>query len=190
MPVVPRRTIVTLSLSCALAAGCGGGDGSHAGAGSSPGAGTAQRVCGRARAAAQALVDAVTVRIADRDPANVECLLHGGAFRLDVVAQASTQAWTEFDTMQVHQVQAFGSGAVHVRSQIPKDVSEPGMLAAWIPAREELFATNGSPTRGGSYVTVTVTRGARRGAASLKLARAVARSTLVSAPRGADPSAP
>ncbi len=130
------------------------------------------------------------MRVADRDPANVECLLGGGTWRVDVVAQASTQAWVEFDTTNVHQIQAYGSGSVHVHSQIPQEASAPGMLAAWIPAKRELFATNGSPTRGGSYVTVTVTRGAGRGADSLKLTRAVALSTLAAAPRGLDPSAP
>lgn len=129
------------------------------------------------------------MRVVDSDPANVECLLHGTAFRLDVVAQASPQAWTEFDTTQAHQEQVYGPG-VHNPSQIPKDASEGAMLAGWIPAKDELFATNGSPTRGGSYVTVTVTRGAKRGTAGLTVARAVALATLAVAPRGPNPGGP
>jgi hypothetical protein len=121
----------------------------------------------------------------------VECVLHGGPLRLDVVAQASPQAWVEFDTTQSHQEQVYGPGApgVHNPSQIPQNVSEGAMLAGWIPAKDQLFATNGSPTRGGSYVTVTVTRRASRETTRLKVARAVAFATLTVAPRGPNPGA-
>jgi hypothetical protein len=126
-------------------------------------------------------------------------VLHSGALRVDVVAEASPQAWVEFDTTQAHQDQVYGSGGVHEPSQIPKNESQGSMLAGWIPAKDELFATNGSPTRGGSYVTVIVTRGAsgkpgakrERGAtggpARLRVARAVALATLAVAPRGSSP---
>jgi hypothetical protein len=122
----------------------------------------------------------------------VECVLHGAPFRLDVVAQASPQAWTEFDTTQAHQEQVYGPGGpgVHNPSQVPKNESEGAMLAGWIPAKDELFATNGSPTRGGSYVTVTVTRGATGAMARPKVARAVALATLAVAPRGPNPGGP
>lgn len=117
----------------------------------------------------------------------MECLVRAGGFRLDVVAQASPQAWVQFDTTQVHQMQAYASGSRHVASQIPKDESGHGMVAGWIAATHELFATNGSPTRGGSYVTVTVTGGGGR-ATSARLARAVTVSVLAVAPRGANPA--
>ena len=61
------------------------------------------------------------------------------------------------------------------------------MIAGWIPAERQLFATNASPTTGGSYMTVTVTRGAKGDAERRKLARAVALATLAVAPRGANP---
>jgi hypothetical protein len=129
------------------------------------------------------------VRVADRDPTNVECLLRGAAFRVDVVAAASLQAWTEYNTTQAHQQQVYGPGApgVHNPAEIPQDVSEGAMLAGWIPAENELFGTNGSPTSGGSYVTVKVTRGDKRDAERRKLARAVALATLSVAPRGPNP---
>jgi hypothetical protein len=154
----------------------------------------AERVCGHARAAAEAVLRAaVTVHVADSDPADVECVLHSGALRVDVVAEASPQAWVEFDTTESHQDQVYGPGGVHEPSQIPKNESQGRMLAGWIPAKNELFATNGSPTRGGSYVTVMVTRGAKGGrsatgsATRLRVAREVALATLAVAPRGPSP---
>jgi hypothetical protein len=130
------------------------------------------------------------MRIVDRDPANVECSLRGHAVQVEVVAQASNQAWTQWDTTQTHQVQVYGgSGGIHEPRQIPENVPVPGApLAAWIAAQNELFATNGSQTRGGTYVTVTVKPGAPSGAARLKLAEAVTRATVAVAPRG--PSSP
>jgi hypothetical protein len=153
----------------------------------------AERVCGHARAAAATvLAAAVTMRVADSDPANVECVLHGAAVRLDVVAEASPQAWTEFDTTQSHQDQVYGPAApgVHNRLQVPQNESEGEMLAGWIPAKDQLFATNGSPTRGGSYVTVTMTPGAAGATARRRVARAVALATLAIAPRGPNPGGP
>ena len=130
------------------------------------------------------------VRIADTDPANIECLIDAHGIGVGTVAQASSQAWTEYDTATVHQVQAYGSGALHVPSQLPHPV--PGMSGnvAWIPAKNEVLATNGTQSRGGTYVTVTVTRSSPGGPSSLAVARAVARALLASAPRGPNPVPP
>jgi hypothetical protein len=147
-------------------------------------------VCGQARtAAAGVLSDSVTVRIADRDPTNVECVLRGGGVRIDLVAEKSPQAYTQFNTTESHQEQVYGPAApgVHNPGEIPQDASEGKMIAGWIPAESRLFATNGSPTTGGSYMTVTITRGANRDAERRKLARAVALATLAVAPRGPNP---
>lgn len=147
----------------------------------------AERVCAQARTAAGWLVrGGVGLRVANRDPNDVKCRLRAGALRVDVEAQASAQAWTEFDTTSSHQSQVYGPG-VHEPRQIPQNVSAPGMLAAWIPAQDELFATNGSPTRGGSYVTVSVTGHGLRAAARRGLARTVAQAVLAVAPRGPNP---
>ncbi len=118
----------------------------------------------------------------------MECVLHGAGMRIHVVAEQSPQAYTEYNTTQAHQQQVYGPAApgVHNPAEIPQDVSEGPMLAGWIPAENELFATNGSPTSGGSYVTVTVTRG-KGDAERRKLARAVALATLAVAPRGPNP---
>jgi hypothetical protein len=125
----------------------------------------------------------VALTIADRDPANVECLLRGSGMRLDVVAQQSAQAWAQWDTTQVHQDQAYGPSADHQPAQIPKTVDAFGALAAWIPARRMMFATNGTQSKGGSYVTVTVS-GRRHGGVEVKLARAVTLAALKVAPKG------
>jgi hypothetical protein len=148
------------------------------------------RVCGQATSAAASVLGAsVTVRIADRDPRNVECVLHGGGVRIDLVAQQSPQAYTQFNTTESHQEQVYGPAApgVHRPGEIPQDASEGQMIAGWIPAENQLFATNGSPTTGGSYMTVTVTRAAKTDAERRKVARAVALATLAVAPRGPNP---
>jgi len=130
------------------------------------------------------------VRIADADPVNIECLIDARGIELDTVAQATSQAWTEFDTATVHQVQAFGVGPVHVPSQLPQPV--PGMSGnvAWIPAKNELLATNGTQSTGGTYVTITVTRRSPGGPSSIAVARAVTLALLASAPRGPNPVPP
>jgi hypothetical protein len=148
------------------------------------------RVCDQARnAAAHAVGAPVALRIADRDPTNVECVLHVAGMRIDVVAQQSPQAYTQFNTTESHQEQVYGPAApgVHNPGEIPKDASEGPMIAGWIPAENQLFATNATPTTGGSYMTVTVTRGNKRDAERRRLARAVALATLAVAPRGANP---
>lgn len=128
------------------------------------------------------------MRIADADPANIECVIEGRGSRADTVAQASALAWTEYDTATVHLAQAYGSGSVHEPLELPHPV--PGLAGnvAWVPAQRQLIATSGTQSRGGSYITITITGGASR--ASLPLARAVARATLRSAPRGPNPGPP
>jgi hypothetical protein len=144
-------------------------------------------MCGAARDAAAGLVHgSVKLRVADHDPANLECRLAIGGTRLDIVAQASAQAWVQYDTTTVHQEQVYGSGGFHEPRQLPKAVAGVGTVAAWIPAQGELVATNGTPTRGGSYLTAMVT-GWGHGPAPLALARAVAGPSLASAPRGPNP---
>lgn len=112
--------------------------------------------------------------------------------RIHVIAEQSPQAYTEYNTTLSHQQQVYGPAApgVHNPAEIPQDVSEGTMLAGWIPAQNELFGTNGSPTRGGSYVTVTVTGPDKGDAERRKLARAVALATLAVAPRGPNPGRP
>ncbi|MGH2914096.1 MAG: hypothetical protein ACRDMX_03825 [Solirubrobacteraceae bacterium] len=131
----------------------------------------------------------MSMLIADSDPANIECVVSGRGVALDLIAQASAQAWAEFDTTQVHQVQAYGSGARQVPAEIPRTLATPsGALAAWMPAQRELFCTNGSLQRGGSYLTLTVSGHAVRGPAEVSLARAVALVALSAAPRGPSPA--
>lgn len=168
---------------CGAAAGCGGGSASSSNFSAAP-KNAAQQVCASARGAAAASQHrAVSVKIANGDPANVECLLRVSGTRLDLVAQQSAQAWAQWDTTQVHQVQAYGPNAKPQPAQIPKTVDAGGALAAWIPAQRLLFATNGTQSKGGSYITVTVT-GRRRGAAEIQLARAVTLAALKVAPKG------
>lgn len=140
---------------------------------------------GQLRAAA-GLVTGARLRILDHDPTSIECLVSKGSLRIDTVAQASELAWTQYDTTQVHLIQAFGSGSVHVASQLPHPVPGLGGNALWIPAQKELVATNGSQSRGGSYVTVKL-KGTSSG---LPVATAVARATLKLAPRGSNPPPP
>lgn len=148
-------------------------------------------MCAGARGVATAsLGDAVSLTIADRDPANVQCLLRGGGTRLDIVAQQSAQAWAQWDTTQVHQVQAYGPSGNHQPAQIPQILNASGVLLGWIPAQRMLFATNGTQSKGGSYVTVKVSGSRRRGAAEEELARAVTLAVLKVAPRGPDLAPP
>jgi hypothetical protein len=173
-------------LCCGVAAGCGGSSASST-SGAAP-KNAAQVVCADARAAAQATLGrAVSLTFRDRDPANIECLLRGAGTRLDLVAQQSAQAWAQFDTVQVHQNQAYGPSANHQQAQIPVNVSMPGGQAQWIPAQRMLFATNGTQSKGGSYVTVTVT-GRRHD--EVKVAQAVTLAALKVAPKGPNLTAP
>jgi hypothetical protein len=181
-------------LGCATAAGCGsaasGSKGPSSAAPASRLPAVAARVCQSAGQAARPLLGAMHARIADADPSNIECLIDARGIEVDTVAQATSQAWTEFETATVHQVQAFGSGAVYVPSQLPHPVPGLSGNVAWIPAKNELLATNGTQSRGGTYVTVTVTRRSPGGPSSLAVARAVTRALLASAPRGPNPVPP
>jgi hypothetical protein len=151
----------------------------------------AQRVCAQARqAAASTLHGTVKLRIASSDPTNLECVLSTAKARIDVNAQASPQAWTQYDTTVVHQAQVFGSGTVHSSAKLPRDMPGIGTNAAWIPAKDQLVATNGSQSHGGSYMTVTLTHARGSEQARVRLARAVAVATLAIAPRGSNPGPP
>jgi hypothetical protein len=174
--------------SCAAVAGCGG---SGSAATSHKHVSTAARVCAGAKGAARPLLGSgVHLRIASSDPTNIECVLDGKGVHVDAIAQATAVAWTEYDTAAVHQAQAFGTGAVHQSSQQPHAVPGMGGNSTWIPAKGELIATNGTESRGGSYLTVTVTRHAPHAPSSVTVAAAVGRTMLASAPRGPNPGPP
>lgn len=166
---------LAVSAVCGVVAGCGGS--------SRPPTPVADRVCDGARHAAAPLLGyPVSADIAGRDPANLQCTLHGRRLRVAIVSQASTRAYTEFDTTTAHQDQVYGSG-VHEPGQIPAAVSVPGsVVAVWIRAQREIVATDAGPTRGGAYVTVTVSGSAVRGEKALALARAMAAATFAAHP--------
>jgi hypothetical protein len=171
-------------LTGALLAACGA---------SQPQLPVAQRVCDRAQAAARRLLGAATtLLITDRDPADIVCLVRGGGLAAVLEAQASPQAWTQYDTVVVHLAQAF-SGLSSGRAYMPREVFGAGPQAIWVPRERQLVATNGTQTRGGSYLTVTI-KGRRSGAGSassdLTLARAMAHAALPIAPRGPATPAP
>jgi hypothetical protein len=167
---------------CGTIAGCGG---SSAASTTTTPKNAAQLVCASAHAAARAeLGHAVSLTVPNGDPANIECLLRGSGTRLDLVAQQSAQAWTQWDTEQVHQDQAYGPSAKHQQAQIPQALdTSAGINAAWIPAQRMIFATNGTQSKGGSYITVTVS-GKRHGKAEVALANAVMLAALKVAPKG------
>jgi hypothetical protein len=176
-----------MMVCCGVAVGCGASSASST-SGAAP-KDTARIVCAAGRGAAAPALKKVSLKVANGDPANVECRLRGKGTRLDLIAQQSAQAWTQWDTEQVHQLQAYGPSAHHQQSQIPVSVDDGDILAAWIPAQRMLFATNGSQSKGGSYVTVTVS-GKRRGKAEIALARSVALAALEVAPKGPNLTAP
>jgi hypothetical protein len=171
---------------CGVVAGCGGSGGSSSSSTFTRApANSAQVVCASAqKAAVAALGRAVTLRITDRDPTNVECVLRASGTRLDLVAQQSPRAWAEWDTTQTHLVQAYGASDVHQAAQIPRIVNAPGVLVGWVPAQRLLFATNGTQSLGGSYVTIKVSGRHRHGTAEVKLARAISLAALKVAPKG------
>jgi hypothetical protein len=173
---------------CAVVAGCGA---SGSGGSARRHISASARVCAGAQRAARPLLgSSVKLHIADSNPTDIECVLDGNAVHVDAIAQASAVAWTEYDTAAVHQAQAYGSGSLHDRSEQPHAV--PGMAgnSTWIPAKGELIATNGTQSRGGSYLTVTVTRHAHHSPSSVTVAAAIARTMLASAPRGPNPGPP
>lgn len=130
------------------------------------------------------------MRIEDRDLANIECLLSGRGIKLDVVAQASSRAWTAYDTVTSHLAQVFGPTTVHQSSDLPVPVPSVAGNAVWVPAQGELIATNGTQTAGGSYLTIKATRISAHAPASLPVVEAVGRATLAAAPRGGTPGPP
>jgi hypothetical protein len=171
------RQALIPAFCCAGLAACGGS--------SRP---TAASVCAADRqAAGKVLGPGTGMRIADPDPVNIECMITGHGVRLDVVAQASPRAWTAYDTVTSHLSQVFGSSSVHDSSELPLPVPGVSGNAVWVAAQRELIATNGTPTTGGSYVTVTVKPGSASAPTSLAVAEDVARATLAAAPRGSNP---
>jgi hypothetical protein len=185
-----RGLACAVIVGCAAASGCGGGGGSS-GPSAQKHTSTAARVCASAKRGARPFVGStVHLRVAGSDPNDIECVLDGRRVHVDAIAQASAVAWTEYDTAAVHQAQAYGTGAVHQQSQQPHSVPGLGGNSTWIPAKQELIATNGTESRGGSYLTVTVTRHAHDAPSSLAVAAAVGRRMLASAPRGPNPGPP
>ncbi len=161
----------------------------------------AQRVCRAELRAAAALLPGARMRIADSDPTNIECVASRGRIKVDTVAQAQMLALVQWGEMGNHFIQAYGTGPVHVASEMPR-VCCPSLgredggggrgifgNAFWVPGEKEVFTTNGTETRGGSYVTATV-KGPLHRAPSLALATAVARAALNVAPRGPNPGSP
>jgi hypothetical protein len=130
------------------------------------------------------------MRIAGSERWWIECVVSRGRIKVDTVAQAQALALVQWGEMGNHFIQAYGTGPVHVASEIPQLCCPSlGGNAFWVPAQKEVFATNGTETRGGSYVTSTV-KGALHRASSLALATAVARAALNVAPRGPNPNLP
>lgn len=183
-------------LCCGTAAGCSaaasGSKGSPSTTPASRAAAVAARVCQSAGQAARPLLgDGTRVRVADDDPYHIGCLISGRGIRADTVAEASSGALDLWGTYLNHQVQAFDEGSVRVPSQYPQVVPGlPTINAAWIPAKSELLATNGTMWIGGTYVTVTVTRRSPGGPSSLAVATAVTRALLASAPVGPNGQVP
>ncbi len=140
------------------------------------------------------------MRIADSDPTDIECVVSRGRIKVDTEAQAQALALVQWGEMGNHFIQTYGTGPVHVASEIPQlccpslygeDGGGRGAFgnAFWVPAQKEVFTTNGTETQGGSYVTATV-KGPLHRAPSLALATAVARAALNVAPRGPNPGSP
>jgi hypothetical protein len=193
-----------LALSCFVIAGCAGGSAESGSGTQTRASGTvartssttaphsppvAARVCARAAGAASArLRVAVSMQIADADPAYLECVLDARGVHMDVVAQAIAQALGDYDTTLIHQVQTYvepvPANGIRDRSQLPVPIPGIGTKAAWIPGQQRLLATNGTHERGGNFLSVTVTGRSPSGPARLALARAIAVATLAVAPRG------
>ena len=178
------KVAVRLSVVCLAAGGCGS---------SAPAKPlTAHQVCARLRARmAQLVPGQVTVRVADSDPGNMECVLSAHGVRLDVVADPSPRAFSQYDATVVHQSQAFGSLTGSSPRDLPINLAGLGFNASWVPAKQELIATNATQSTGGVFVTVTVTRKAGSpGPSNERLAMAVVRETLAVAPKAPNPGPP
>jgi hypothetical protein len=147
-------------------------------------------VCRAELHAATALLPGARMRIADTEPWSIECVVSRGRIKVDTVAQAQALALTQWGEIGNHFIQAFGTGPVHVPSKIPKLCCPSlGGNSFWVPGLKEVFTTNGTDVRGGSYVTAAV-KGPLPRAPSLALATAVARAALNVAPRGPNPGSP
>jgi hypothetical protein len=176
-----RSPLAVLALLvCTTLAACGG---SHQPAALH----TPTSVCRHAQKAAAAIVGPTALRIVHSDAADIECALSAGSLKIDVVAQASPRAWEQFDTVVVHQAQAFAGSGSPPRKDLPQDVAGLGYNAAWIPSSREFVATNGTQSSGGSFVTVTLTPRSPRPSSGLKVAKAVASATLAAARAPAHP---
>ncbi len=135
----------------------------------------------------QSVLGAPKLKIADSDPANIECVIRAGGLRVVVVAEASPRAWTQFDTVVSHAAQAFAPAGASQSQNLPRDLPGLGYNAAWIAAGRQLVATNGTQSRGGSFVTVTLAGRNRTGTAQLRIAVLCATAALSRAPRGPSP---
>jgi hypothetical protein len=165
-------------LAVGLAA-CGGG--------SKPTKPVAYRICnGSAVAASRQLHQRVHARITARNPIDLHCVLTARRLKVKVVSQTTPSAYTSFNTVVSHQEQVYGPG-VHTPSQIPVNITVPGaVVAVWVRAQAEVISTSASPTKSGTYVTVTVGGQApdARGARAKGLAITVARATFAAHPDG------
>lgn len=123
------------------------------------------------------------MRIASRNPIQLECVLAGHGVKVRVSSQTTPDAYTEFNIQTSHQDQVYGPG-VHTPSQIPVKVTVPGtVVSVWIPAQREIIATNAQPGGAGTYLTVTVGGAEAAGKTRAKaLALAVARAVIAAHP--------
>ena len=137
------------------------------------------------------------MRLVQSEPWWIECVVSRGRIKVDTVAQAQALALTQWGEVGNHFIQTYGTGPLHVPSEIPQlccpslnsqDGGGRGAFgnAFWVPGQKEVFTTNGTDTQGGSYVTATV-KGPLNRTSSLALATAVAGATLSVAPRGGSP---
>lgn len=148
----------------------------------------AVRVCDAAqKAAARALGAPLTTTITNRDRTYIECKLSGRGAGLSILAEASPQAYTAYDTDSSHLAQVYGAAG---RAQNAPEVPGLGTVASWFPEEHELLATNATLYRGGSYITVSMTHWSSPPISQLALARAVGHAVLTVAPRGPNPGPP
>ena len=146
------------------------------------------RVCtAAASAASRSLGTRVKFTVTNKDPANIRCALSAAGVKLVLTAQASSQAYTAYDTAATHFEQAFGAFG---HTQHPQNVPGLGVVASWFPAQQQLLTTNGTQFRGGSFLTVAITRWSSPAHSRVSVARAVAERVLAVAPRGPNPGPP